>query len=84
MQERKCSKCGSVNVYKSTRDSWHQDGVFLQVTAVDSFPALFKTEAFICLDCRNLEIQVLETSTIYGTQKGLAETVQSSSNWRKA
>jgi hypothetical protein len=84
MQERKCSKCGSVNVYQSTNDSWHQDGVVLQVTVVDNFPALFKTEAFLCLDCRNLEIQVSETSTMYGTQKALIETVQSSNNWRKA
>jgi len=84
MQERKCSKCGSVNVYKNTNNNWHQDGVVLQMIAADSFHDLFQTEAFLCLDCRNLEIQVMETSTMYGKQKELVATVQASSNWAKA
>jgi hypothetical protein len=84
MQERKCSKCGSVNVYKNTSNDWHQDGLVLQMLAADNFPALFQTEAFLCVDCRNLEIQVLETSTVYGKQKTLTETIQASNNWRKA
>jgi len=37
MQDRKCSKCGSHNVYKNTGKNWHQDGVVLQMIAVDSF-----------------------------------------------
>lgn len=84
MQERKCSKCGSVNVYKNTGNNWHQEGVVLQMIAVGSFHDLFQTEAFLCLDCRNLEIQVLETSTTYGKQKTLVETIQASNNWVKA
>jgi hypothetical protein len=84
MQERKCSKCGSVNVYKNTSNNWHQDGLVIQMLAVNNFPALFQTEAFLCIDCRNLELQVLETSTMYGQQKTLAETIQASNNWRKA
>jgi hypothetical protein len=52
--------------------------------AADNFPALFQTEAFLCVDCRNLELQVLETSTVYGKQKTLTETIQASNNWRKA
>jgi hypothetical protein len=84
MQERKCSRCGSVNVYKNAGKNWHQDGLVLQILAVDNFPALFQTEAFLCLDCRNLEIQVLETSTVYGKQKTLVDTVQTSNNWVKA
>ena len=84
MQERKCSKCGSVNVYKSVGNNWHEGGVVLQMTARGSFPALFRTEAFLCLDCRNLEIQVAETSTMYGKQKTLVDTIQASNNWVKA
>jgi len=45
---------------------------------------LFQTEAFLCLDCRNLEIQVAETSTMYGKQKKLIDTIQASNNWVKA
>jgi predicted nucleic-acid-binding Zn-ribbon protein len=84
MQDRKCSKCGSVNVYKSVGKNWHEEGVILQMTALGSFPALFQTEAFLCLDCRNLEIQVAETSTMYGKQRTLIDTVQTSNNWVKA
>lgn len=84
MQERKCSKCGSVNVYKSVGNNWHQEGIILQMTAEGSYHDLFQTEAFLCLDCRNLEIQVVDTSTIYGKQKTLVDTVHASNNWVKA
>ena len=84
MQERKCSKCGSAKVYKNTSNNWHKDGLVLQMIAEGSFPALFQTEAFLCLDCRNLEIQVAGTSTMYGKQKKLIDTIQASNNWVKA
>lgn len=84
MQERKCSKCGSANVYKNTSSNWHKGGVVLQMIAEGSFHDLFQTEAFLCLDCRNLEIQVAETSTMYGKQKMLVDTIQTSNNWVKA
>jgi hypothetical protein len=82
MQNRKCSKCGSVNVYKNVGNNWHQDGVVIQPVGGDSFNDLFQTEAFLCLDCRNLDIQVLET-TIYGKQKTLVESIQASRDWVK-
>jgi hypothetical protein len=84
MQDRKCSKCGSHNVYKNTSNNWHKDGVVLQITAADTFPALFQTQAFLCLDCRHLDIQAFESSTVFGNQKTLAEAVQASNNWVKA
>ena len=84
MQERKCSKCGSANVYKNTSNNWHKDGLILQMIAEGNFPALFQTVAFLCLDCRNLEIQVAEISTMYGKQKMLIDTIQASNNWVKA
>jgi len=83
MQERKCSKCGSTNVYKNTSNNWHKDGLVLQMIAEGGFPDLFQTEAFLCLDCRNLEIQVAGTSTMYGNQKMLIDTIQASNNWVK-
>lgn len=83
MQDRKCTKCGSHNVYKNTGKNWYQDGIVLQMIAVDSFTYRFETEAFLCLDCRNLEILVSETNTMYGDQKTLIEAVQNSNNWAK-
>jgi hypothetical protein len=84
MQDRKCSKCGSVNVYKNVGNSWLQDGVVIQTIGNNTFNDLFQTIAFLCLDCRNLEIEVLETTTLYGKQKTLAESIQTSRNWIKA
>ena len=83
MQDRKCSKCGSVNVYKNVGNNWHQDGVVIQTVSGDSFNDLFQTEAFLCLDCRHLDIQVLETTTMYGKQRTLSESIQASRNWIK-
>jgi hypothetical protein len=84
MQDRKCSKCGSVNVYTNVGNNWLHDGVVIQTLGENRFNDLFQTNAFLCLDCRNLEIQVLETSTIYGKQTTLAESIQASRNWMKA
>lgn len=84
MQDRKCSKCGSFNVYKNIGTHWLQEGVVIQTMGDDRFNDLFQTNAFLCLDCRNLEIEVMETSTLYGKQRTLAESIQSSTNWIKA
>ena len=84
MQDRKCSKCGSTNVYQNVGNKWLHDGVVIQTLGENRFTDLFQTNAFLCLDCRNLEIQVLETTTTYGKQKTLAESIQASRNWIKA
>ncbi len=84
MQDRKCSKCGSANVYKNVGNTWQQNGVVIQTMGANRFNDLFQTNAFLCLDCRNLDIQVLETTTKYGKQITLAESVQASKNWAKA
>ena|SRR5690349_13687418 len=83
MQDRKCSKCGSVNVYKNVGNNWLQDGVVIQTIGENRFNDLFQTNAFLCLDCRNLDIEVLETTTLYGKQKTLTESIQASRNWIK-
>lgn len=83
MQDRKCSKCGSVNVYKNVGNDWLQDGVVIQTMSEDTFKDLFQTNAFLCLDCRNLDIEVLETTTLYGKQKTLTESIRASRNWIK-
>ena len=84
MQDLKCSKCCSVNVYQNVGNNWLQDGVVIQTMGENRFNDLFQTNAFLCLDCRNLDIEVLETTTLYGKQKTLAESIQTSRNWIKA
>ena len=84
MQDRKCSKCGSVNVYTNVGNNWLHAGVVIQTLGENRFNDLFQTNAFLCLDCRNLEIEVLETTTLYGKQRTLTESIQSSTNWVKA
>lgn len=83
MQDRKCSKCGSGNIYQNVGNNWLQDGVVIQTMGENRFNDLFQTNAFLCLDCRNLDIEVLETTTLYGKQKTLAESIQTSRNWIK-
>jgi hypothetical protein len=84
LQERKCSKCGSTNVYTNVGTTWQQNGVVIQTIGNNRFSDLFQTNAFLCLDCRNLDIEVLETTTMYGKQNTLAESIQTSRNWIKA
>ena len=83
MQDRRCSKCGSVNVYRSVGNHWLHDGVVIETMGKNRFNDLFQTDAFLCLDCRNLEFEVVGTTTMYGKQKTLAESIQSSRNWIK-
>lgn len=84
MQDRKCSKCGSTNVYQNVGNNWLQNGVVIQTIGDNRFNDLFQTSAFLCLDCRNLDIEVLRTTTMYGKQTSLAESIQASKNWIKA
>lgn len=84
MQDRKCSRCGSVNVYTNVGSHWLQGNVVVQTMGDNRFDDLFQTNAFLCLDCRNLEIEVVETTTMYGKQRTLTESIQSSKNWIKA
>ena len=84
MQDRKCSKCGSTNVYQNVGNNWLHNGVVIQTIGDNRFNDLFQTNAFLCLDCRNLDIEVLGTTTMYGKQTTLTEAIQASNNWIKA
>jgi hypothetical protein len=83
MQDRKCSKCGSANVYKNVGNEWLHGGVVIQTMGENRFNDLFQMNAFLCLDCHNLDFDVSETTTMYGKQKTLDESIQSSRNWIK-
>lgn len=78
-----CPVCGSSNVYKSKNNSWSKDGI--TVTAMgDKVNEVFMTEAYVCLDCRHLELLIEEhAAAIFGKGKALKEAVPASSNWEK-
>jgi hypothetical protein len=78
-----CPACGSKNVYKSENTSWSQDGILVK-TLGDKVNELFPTEAYLCVDCRHLEIYVEErAAAIFGKGKSLKDAIEASENWKK-
>ena len=83
MTDGTCSACGSKNVYKSANTSWSQDGIMVQALG-DTVTEIFPTEAYLCVDCRHLEIYVAETAAaLFGKGKPLKESVEASENWKR-
>jgi len=83
MKNGTCSVCGSKNVYKSANTSWSRDGISVQALG-DKVTEVFATEAYLCIDCRHIEMYVEENSAaIFGKGKPLAESIQASTNWKK-
>jgi hypothetical protein len=83
MREGICPKCGSKNVYRSVNNSWSSDGIAVKARG-DQVNEVFGTEAFLCVDCRHLEIHVDENSAaFFGKGKPLKDSVAASSNWKK-
>lgn len=83
MKNGVCSVCGSKNVYQSVNTSWSRDGITVMALG-DKMTEAFSTEAYLCLDCRHLEIQVAEhAAAIFGKGKTLTEAISESSNWKK-
>ena len=78
-----CSACGSKNVYKSANTSWSRDGIMVQALG-DKVTEVFPTEAYLCIDCRHLEVYVApESAAIFGKGKPLKESVELSANWKR-
>jgi len=78
-----CSNCNSKNIYKSENTSWSRDGITVSALG-DNVTEAFATQAYLCIDCRKLEIYVDENSAaIFGKGKPLNESIQASSNWKK-
>ena len=83
MKNGACVACGSKNVYKSENTSWSRDGITVMALG-DKITEGFATEAYVCLDCRHLEILVAEEATaIFGKGIPLAQAIQGSTNWKK-
>lgn len=83
MKKDGCIACGSKNVYKSENTSWSQDGITVKALG-DKVTEIFPTEAYLCIDCRHLEILVAEeAAAIFGKGMPLAQAIQASTNWKK-
>lgn len=83
MKNGVCIACSSNNVYKSVNNSWYQSGVKVAVIG-DKVNEIFMTEAYVCLDCRHLELIVEENAAaIFGKGKALKDAVPASTNWKK-
>ena len=83
MKNGVCTVCGSKNIYQSANSSWSRDGITVMALG-DKVTEAFATEAYLCLDCRHLEVKVAEhAAAIFGKGKPLAESIRSSSNWKK-
>lgn len=83
MKNGACPACGSKNVYQSVNTSWSQDGISVKAIG-DKVNEIFPTEAYLCLDCRHLDIYVAESAAaIFGKGRSLVESVQASTNWKK-
>jgi len=78
-----CPNCNSTHVYKSANNSWAGDGLTIRFMGT-KVNEVFQTEAYLCLDCRHLQVFVEETAAaIFGKGKTLPEVVPVSSNWQK-
>ncbi|MFN8433093.1 MAG: hypothetical protein U0V18_03690 [Anaerolineales bacterium] len=83
MKNGTCTACGSHNVYKSANNSWYQSGIKVAVLG-DKVNEVFMTEAYVCLDCRHLELVVEENAAaIFGKGKAFKDAVPASTNWKK-
>lgn len=78
-----CPNCKSNNIYKSENTSWSGDGILVKALG-DNVIESFATEAYVCLDCRHLQIHVAEYSAaIFGKGKHFKESIEASTNWKK-
>jgi predicted nucleic-acid-binding Zn-ribbon protein len=80
MKNGKCPKCGSTEIYVSVHP--FSDSISVKSTT-KSFD-VFETEAYLCLDCRKIEMYAAEYSAVlFGKKKILKESVPLSENWKK-
>jgi predicted nucleic-acid-binding Zn-ribbon protein len=80
MKNNTCSKCSSTQIYRSIDETWAGNGTTVKAPG-EKVTEVFATEAYLCLDCRHLEIYVKETSAAsFGTGKPLTESIQASDN----
>ncbi len=81
MKNGKCPHCGSTEVYVSDYPFTDSIAVKSSTETIDTFP----TEAYLCLECRHLEIFVKETAVaFFGKGPTLKNSIPYSENWRKA
>ena len=80
MKNGKCPKCGSDQIFSSNLP--FSDTMMVRVNAknIESFP----NTAYLCVDCRYIEIYTSEISTtLFGKGKSLKDSIAISENWKK-
>jgi predicted nucleic-acid-binding Zn-ribbon protein len=81
MKNGRCPKCGSDQIFVS--DLPFSDSVTVRANTknIESFPST----AYLCVDCRYVEIYASEISvTLFGKGKPLKDCITSAENWKKA
>jgi len=81
MKSGKCPKCNSTEVFKSKGTlGGSQHSTSLMCGNGD----VFELESYLCLNCRNIEMFALETSSVlWGKGKSLTEVVTKSDKWEQ-
>jgi predicted nucleic-acid-binding Zn-ribbon protein len=80
MKNGKCPKCGSGQIFVS--DAPFSDSVTIKANtkSVESFPST----AYLCVDCRYIEIYASETSVaLFMKGKPLKDCIATAENWKK-
>jgi predicted nucleic-acid-binding Zn-ribbon protein len=81
MQNGKCSKCGSSEVYMR-ENALNIDGSSLALTT-SLFGKAFALDCYVCLDCRYVEMYAAENSSaLFGKRKSLGKAIRQNSKWR--
>jgi hypothetical protein len=80
MKNGKCPKCNSDQIFVS--DMPFSDAIVVRANAksIESF----QSTAYLCVDCRYIEIYASEKSaTFFGKGKSLKDCIVGSENWKK-
>ena len=80
MKNGKCPNCGSTEIYVSRSPLTEN----LTVKAATKNTDVFATEAYLCLECRKMEVYAQEISaTLFGKGKTIKDCIPNSENWKK-
>jgi predicted nucleic-acid-binding Zn-ribbon protein len=80
MKNGKCPKCNSDQIFVSSLPFAEEIVVRVKSKSLESFPST----AYLCVDCRYIEIYTSEISTtLFGKGKSLKDSIAISDNWKK-
>jgi predicted nucleic-acid-binding Zn-ribbon protein len=80
MKNGKCPKCNSDQIFVSSQPFAEEIVVRAKSKSLEAFPST----AYLCVDCRYVEIYASEISvTLFGKGKPLKDCITSAENWKK-